>query len=296
MKIFGKRKKNLGDIFTLFRPKHWIKNIFVIAPLIFSFSFMDIDRVLFSLVAFFCFSLAASAVYTANDVFDRDRDKMHPEKKNRPIASGRVSVRLGISFSIILSLSSISIAYLISPMSALTTLFYLVINLFYSLYLKHVALLDVFTIATGFVLRVVMGAVSIQVDISTWILLVTVFLSLFLGFGKRYNELLLENSHDHREVLGSYSTNLLSLFMAMSAVLTIVIYTFYTIDPVVVGRFHTTRLMYTIPVVVFGIFRYMQLVIQEKTGGDVAEVVLADNFIKVAVLLYVLQVLWAFQW
>ncbi len=286
----------IRDIIILFRPKHWIKNIFVIAPLVFSFSFIKLDQVIVSLIAFFCFCLAASAVYTANDLFDRDRDKLHPKKMNRPIASGRISVPIAITLTTILSIASIGISYLISPISATITLLYLLINLLYSLYLKHVALLDVFTIASGFVLRVVMGAVSIQVEISTWILLVTVFLSLFLGFGKRHNELSLDNGQDHREVLGAYSTRLLSLFMAMSAVLTIVIYTFYTIDPVVVIRFHENRLMYTIPVVVFGVFRYMQLVIQENSGGDVAEVVLSDKFIKIAILIYLIQILWAFQW
>ncbi len=283
------------DIIRLLRPKHWIKNGFVLIPLIFSFQFLVVEKLLLSLVAFASFCLAASAVYVANDIIDRGRDRLHPQKRHRPIAAGRVSVGTGVIAASVLAVAAIVPPVFFTPACSLIIVAYLLMNLAYSLYLKHLVLIDVFTLAAGFVLRIAMGAAIIQVPISEWLILVTIFLSLFLGFGKRHHELTLERSVEHRGVLGSYSPEMLLLFMAMSAVLTIVVYTFYTIDPAVAEQFNSGRLVYSIPAVVFGVFRYFQLVAHEKLGGDVAEVVTGDIYIILAVGVWAAQVAWAYQ-
>ena len=280
---------------ALMRPKHWIKNLFIVAPLIFSFQFMNFSQVLTTALAVLCFSLAASAVYIMNDIFDKDCDKKHPKKKYRPIASGVISVKKGVACSLLLTVISIGLSFLISYLAAIITTAYLILNLLYSTHLKHIVIIDVFTISAGFVLRVLMGGVVNGVPISEWLILTTIFLSLFLGFGKRYGELLNNDGLKHREVLGHYTKDMLSLFMAMCAVLTIVIYTLYTIDPVISERFYRSRLLAAIPFVVFGVFRYFQMVLSERSGGDVVDVISKDRYIKLTVLIWFGVVIWAIR-
>jgi len=170
------------QFFVLLRPKHWIKNVFVLAPLIFSFQFLVFSLSFRTFAIVISFSLAASSVYIINDIFDIERDRNHPEKKNRPIASGRVPIRSAVFLIVILIINSLCIAFLISIYALLILSIYIVINFLYSSWLKHLTLIDVFVIAIGFVLRVISGAVAANVAVSEWIILVTFFLSLFLGF------------------------------------------------------------------------------------------------------------------
>jgi len=286
----------LKDIIKLIRPKHWIKNAFVLAPLIFSFQFLILRQVVSAINAFFCFSFAASSVYILNDIIDREKDKLHPIKSKRPIAAGRISARLGFILSLLLAAASLALSFMISLRAVGITLFYLIINLLYSLYLKQLVIVDVFTIALGFVLRVIMGAIAIQVDISAWIILATGFLSLFLGFTKRYNEIFMENGADHRAVLGLYSKQSLLIYITISAVLTIVVYAFYTVDSAIAIHFFSNRLIYSLPIVLFGVFRYIYLVLQKNVGGDVAEVVTRDKYIIIDIIIWLLSLAWAFRW
>lgn len=283
-------------ILRLLRPKHWVKNVFVLAPLFLAFRFNDLEAVIASLAGFAGFSLAASAVYVGNDIVDREKDRLHETKRYRPVASGRVSVPLALMVLVLLVAASVSMAFALAPMAGVITLTYLVLNTAYSLGLKNVVIIDVFVIAAGFVLRVWMGAEVIDVPVSQWTILITIFLSLFLGFSKRRNEIEKTEAWKHRGVLDAYSPDLLTIYIVMSAVLTITAYTFYTIDESITARFDPAVLIYSIPVVVFGLFRYMLLVIGRGEGGDVAELVTKDLPIVLSVIVWSGLLIWAHLW
>jgi 4-hydroxybenzoate polyprenyltransferase len=277
----------LKSFFKLIRPKHWVKNFFVIAPLIFTLKFMEIKSILLILKAFISFCLVASSIYILNDIVDKNNDKIHPKKKFRPIASGNISIsRALFIFLFIFSLSCI-FAFLINLRVLGVILLYFFINILYSFKYKKVVILDVFFIAFGFILRIYAGSFAINVNISHWIILTTFFVSLFLGFGKRLNEInLLSEKNNHRHVLRFYSKDLLNNFLIITSTLTIISYALYTIDPRVISKFGTDNLIYSVPLVVFGVFRYLYLVFQEKKGGDVAETVMRDLWIIFTCLIW----------
>ncbi len=245
----------------LMRPKHWVKNAFVLAPLMFSKKIVELAPLEHSLIAFVAFSLAASLVYIINDIADAEKDKAHPQKKNRPIASGAISKQKASMLGIALIIINAVIMSCLPLMSVFIIIAYFIMNLAYSIRLKHIMLFDVFIIAFGFILRVYAGAYAILVPVSHWIFLATFFISLFLGFGKRRNELfvLSEDKIKHRPVLKNYNETLLDFFIMISATLTIITYTFYTIDDDTVAKFGTNNLIYTLPMVTYGMFRYLYI-------------------------------------
>lgn len=282
------------DIFKLIRVQHWVKNLFIFVPLIFALKFTEIDLIVKSIIAFFSFSFASSFVYIINDIVDRENDREHPKKKNRPIAKGSISVSNAIILSFFIFLSSASLALYLNIPTAIVVSIYLVMNIFYSFILKNVVLIDVFTIAIGFVLRVVVGAISINVEISTWVLLTTFFISLFLGFGKRRCELELANDgRDYRPVLDHYSIQLLDYMIVVSLTLTIIAYSLYVVDPIIVSKFKTDKLMYTIPLVVYGVFRYLHSIYVKKEG-EPSEIIFSDYGLIISVLLWGVSVLTIF--
>ena len=276
----------IRDYVRLIRIKHWVKDVFVFAPLIFSLNFYKpiyIGRTLI-MVAAFC--LAASSVYVFNDVADRERDRLHPKKKDRPIASGAVPVRSALILSAVLFLASVAVCTILGLPSVLIVLTYIAMNVAYSLLLKKQTFIDVMVIATGFLLRVVAGAIAINVELSSWMLLTTFFLSLFLGFGKRRKEVT-EGSNRHRAVFQDYTVELLNSLIIISASLTIITYSLYVVTSKAMIDLGRDRFIATIPFVVFGVFRYMFLIYRHNNGGDPAEVLLKDKVLLIDIALWV---------
>jgi 4-hydroxybenzoate polyprenyltransferase len=276
----------IRDYVRLIRIKHWVKDVFVFAPLIFSLNFYKpiyIGRTLI-MVAAFC--LAASSVYVFNDVADRERDRLHPKKKDRPIASGAVPVRSALILSAVLFLASVAVCTILGLPSVLIVLTYIAMNVAYSLLLKKQTFIDVMIIATGFLLRVVAGAIAINVELSSWMLLTTFFLSLFLGFGKRRKEVT-EGSNRHRAVFQDYTVELLNSLIIISASLTIITYSLYVVTSKAMIDLGRDKFIATIPFVVFGVFRYMFLIYRHNNGGDPAEVLLKDKVLLIDIALWV---------
>ena len=275
------------------RPHQWVKNAFVIAPLIFSGKFIDPLAMRASIWAFFAFSLCASAIYLINDTIDYKHDLEHPKKRSRPIASGAVHRGVAVFMSLICVSIGITLGWGLSPATTAALAVYVVMNLGYSLGLKHLFLVDVFFIAFGFLLRVSVGAFAIEVSLSPWLLLCTLFIALFLGLCKRRHERLSlgENAVKHRALLASYSLPFLDQLILITASATLMCYALYTIDPFVCARLHTNGLILTLPLVLFGIFRYLGLVYQRNEGGSPTQVVLRDRGIQVILALYVVTCL-----
>jgi len=263
---------------SLMRPKHWLKNVFVLAPVAFAGQITDPVHLRAVMLAFGAFCLAASAIYCFNDVCDLQADKNHPRKSKRPVASGAVSVAAALSFAVILAAAGLAISSWVDSRFLTTVLCYLAINVYYTIRGKHMVIGDAFCIAIGFVLRVIGGAYAINVDPTGWIVITTFFLSLFLGFGKRRNEIVVleSESMDHRPVLGEYNLPLLDQIMVATGTISIISYAIYTLDHNVIVKFGTDKLFYTVPFVAYGVFRYTHLLLKSK-DGDPTEIVTSDR-------------------
>lgn len=280
----------LRQILKLIRVKQWIKNAFVLAPLLFSLNFMNIDLCLKELLAFFAFSFTASTVYVMNDIIDRQKDALHPTKKHRPIASGAVSVPMALTIVCGLLIAAAFCLYTLPLKTTLSVLLYILLNILYSAKLKHVVLIDVFIIAIGFILRVYAGAYAISVPVSSYIFMTTLFISLFLGFTKRKMELL-HSGAKTRKVLQNYSDAMVNQYILISVALTIMCYALYTLEPSTIARFETNRLIYSVIFVIYGMFRYLYILDKHKDVEDPTENVLKDKGLISVCLLYVFYVL-----
>jgi 4-hydroxybenzoate polyprenyltransferase len=276
----------IRDYVRLIRIKHWIKDVFIFAPLIFSFNFYKPSYIGRTLIMCAAFCLAASAVYVFNDVADRQRDRLHPKKKDRPVASGAVPVRSALILAALLLVAAVAVSAVLGLPSVLTVLAYIGLNAAYSLLLKNQTFIDVMVIATGFLIRLVAGAVAINVELSSWMLLTTFFLSLFLGFGKRRKEVT-EASTGHRAVFQDYSVELLNSLIIISAALTIITYSLYVVTSKAMIALGRDKFIATIPFVVFGVFRYMYLIYRQNNGGDPADVLLRDKAMLIDIALWV---------
>ena len=276
----------IRDYVRLIRIKHWVKDVFIFAPLIFSFNFYKPSYIGRTLIMCAAFCLAASAVYVFNDVTDRQRDRLHPKKKDRPVASGAVSVRSALILAALLLVAAGAVSGILGRSSVLIVLAYIGLNAAYSLLLKNQTFIDVMVIATGFLIRVVAGAIAIDVELSSWMLLTTFFLSLFLGFGKRRKELA-EASTGHRAVFQDYSIELLNSLIIISAALTIITYSLYVVTSKTMIALGRDKFITTIPFVVFGVFRYMFLIYKQNNGGDPAAVLLRDRAMLIDIALWV---------
>ncbi len=277
-------------LFRLIRPKQWIKNFFVFAPLLFSRHIFQPEFLIPSLAAFFIFSLASSAVYIINDIMDVESDRVHPKKKYRPIASGEISVKQALIFLVILVIVIIAgLVFQRAVFSAVIVL-YLVTNLLYSLKVKSIVLLDVFFISFGFMLRVLGGAAAIGVTVSSWMILTTIFISLFLAISKRRSELSQivnkDNIDKQRKVLKEYSVEFADQINTIAAAGTIISYALYTVSERTVNTFGTEKLIYTTPFVIYGIFRYMYLMHQKNLGESPTSIVTKDIPIILDVLFW----------
>lgn len=272
----------------LIRIKQWMKNIFIFAPLIFSHHLLNIQDITKTVTVFFAFSLVSVLVYIINDIHDCKQDAIHPEKKSRPIASGTVSKSQALITGIILFIAGISIAFLVKrPQVIITLLAYLIINMLYTFFLKQIAILDVFIIAVGFCIRVIIGAVAIDVQPSQWIISTTFAISLVLGFGKRRHELLSlkQEAVEHREILGEYTPRLLDIMIAVSSSITAISYMFYTMESGI------SKLFYTFPLVLYALFRYLYLIYDKNKGGKPEEDLINDKGIIITVILWGLMII-----
>ncbi len=270
------------------RPAQWLKNVLVFAPLIFAHQALERHALLRSLAVFGLFCLASGAVYLVNDLLDRASDRGHPVKRRRPIACGELSPVAAGAAAALLGFGAIAVAALLDRRVAFVLGVYLLVNLLYSRVLKHLVILDVMTIAAGFVLRVVAGGIAVGVALSSWLLLCTSLLALFLGFGKRRHELVLleVNASTHRPILSEYSPYFLDQLIAVVTTSTLVTYALYTMDPLVQQKLGTPYLPLTIPFVLYGIFRYLYLVHQKQEGGDPSQIIFNDKPLLLNVLLW----------
>jgi len=285
----------IKDIVASLRPQQWVKNVVLFAGLIFSQNFFNPYKGLIVFVAAFIFCLASSGVYLINDVLDLEWDKKHPQKKLRPIASGKISLKLARLIGYFLIFWAIIAASFLNNNFAFIIALYAFVELFYSIILKHEVILDVFCIASGFLLRVLAGAVVINVPISNWLLICTIFISLFLALAKRrYEIVLLEtDAKDHRRVLSEYSLSFIDQMITIVTASTILAYVLYVFSPETMAKFHTKNLVYSIIFVVYGIFRYLYLVYQKKQGGSPEKLLFSDKPLMFNLILYVVFVIMA---
>jgi 4-hydroxybenzoate polyprenyltransferase len=285
----------LRALFKSMRPRQWTKNIIVYAALVFDQQFFHLGAFLRTTAGFILFCLISSAVYIFNDLADVESDRQHPEKKNRPIASGKLPISVAWSAGIALVLISLPLGYLLSPAFFAVLLVYFLLNLAYSLWLKHIAILDVLIIAAGFVLRVHAGVTLIHVErFSPWLYVLTTLFALYIGFGKRRSELALlsHGAGAHRKVLDGYTLPLLDQFITIVSGMTIVVYALYTFFAPNVPANHT--MMLTIPFVLYGIFRYLYLIQASHAAGAPEEVLLSDRPLQITVALWGLAVMAVF--
>ena len=276
----------LRDWVRLLRPAQWTKNLFVLAPLLFSGKGKEPDAMVSAFLALVAFCLLASAVYSFNDVADRESDRSHPTKRNRPVASGRITTAAAIGMAAGLIVAGIGLSWAVNSRLALIAGAYLGLNLIYSFWIKHVVILDVFAIAAFFLLRLLGGSVAIAVAPSIWLLICGGLLALYLGFAKRRHELMLlgGDSTSHRKVLGDYGPAFLDQMSVVLLAVTVVSYIMYTLSPervAVSGHLLTYSLVF----VLYGVFRYLYLV-HQRGGGSPTETLLTDRSLIVAVLLW----------
>ncbi len=273
----------------LLRVHQWIKNLFVFVPLLFSMHLFEANYFLSSLKAFFMFCLASSYIYIINDIIDLEADAVHPKKKLRPLPSGKISKHNAWIVSILILLILVGLTFFTNLNFIYLLVGFILLNIFYSLYFKHIVILDVFSIAAGFSLRVLGGAAIISVPISSWLILTTMFISLFLGVMKRHSEL--EQISDDqlgstRKVLAEYSLTFTNQIATVAAAGVIICYALYTVSPRTISIFGSENLIYTTPFVVFGIFRFMYLEYLNQKGENTTQVMLTDIPMILTVILY----------
>jgi 4-hydroxybenzoate polyprenyltransferase len=278
------------------RMRQWTKNLVLFAGVIFAHQFLNRGEIGRAVIGFFSFCLLASAVYVLNDLIDIDMDRVHPKKRNRPLASGRLSIAFGwILMFVLLAagfLLSASLGRRFLPVAG----GYLLLNLLYTLLLKRIVMVDVLAISIGFVLRAVGGVALLTqpVDLSPWLLLCTFFLALFLAVGKRRHErvLLQEQAEHHRKTLAEYPPELVDQLIPVVTAATVISYAIYTVSPTTIERVGGSDLVYTVPLVVFGVFRYLYLVFRRMQGGAPSETLLTDPPMLVNVVLWLCLVVW----
>ena len=283
----------LRAILRSMRPAQWTKNLSVFAALVFAQKFFSVPLFLKSLAAFLVFCLISGGLYIFNDLRDREEDRAHPKKSQRPIARGEVSSSEALAAFLVLEGGSLAAAFFLNRNFFIAVLIYFVLQLAYSLKLKQVVILDIFVIAAGFVIRVVAGGLVIAVPISSWLLICTTLLALFLAMSKRRHELVLleEKAIDHRPILKEYSAYLLDQMIAVVTASTLIAYCLYTISAETIAKFGTEHLVWTSAFVLYGIFRYLYLVHRQGKGGSPEELVLQDKPLLLNVLLWIAAVI-----
>ena len=274
------------------RPSQWTKNLIVFAGLIFGQRLLDPGAVGNALIAFAVFCALSSVVYLINDVADRAADRQHPTKRFRPIASGALGVPVALGFAGLLTITALAVAYWLRLEFGFVATAYVALLALYSGPLKHVVIIDVLTIAIGFVLRAAAGALAVEVEIGHWLLIATVLLALFLALSKRRHELVLlgEGATSHRRILQEYSPYLLDQMISVVTASTLVAYALATVSPETIVKFGTNKLGLTLPFPLYGIFRYLYLVHQKEGGGSPSDMLLNDRPLLACVALWAIAV------
>ena len=274
------------------RPGQWVKNLFIFAGLTFSGNLFHPEVLIRVGNGFVLFSLVASSIYIFNDIIDLEYDRSHPEKKNRPLAAGLLSVPAAYAGAIVLAAAGLIGALTLDQVFFAILLSYLIINFAYTIKIKKMVILDIMCIASGFVLRVLAGTELAEVMPSDWLILCTIMLSLFLGFSKRRHELVVTGTDalSHRKVLGEYSLSFLDQMIAVATACTVMSYALYTVSPQTVSRFGTRNLVFSIPFVIYGIYRYLYLIHQKNMGGNPTRELVSDPPLLINALLWALLV------
>ena len=274
------------------RPRQWVKNLFVFAGVIFSQQLLT-PRIWPALAAFAIFCGLSGAIYLFNDVADRDKDRLHESKRLRPVASGALPLGAAVGFGVLLLAGCLAAAFRLSPAFGLVALAYGALLTAYSVWLKHLVILDVLTVAAGFVLRAVAGAVAVDVEISGWLLICTILIALFLALGKRRHEYrsLTGDAAAHRPILAEYSEGFLDQMISVVTASTVITYALYTMSPETVAKFHTRLLPLTLPFVLYGIFRYLYLLYRRDLGGNPSDLLVTDRGLLLDALLWMLVTL-----
>jgi 4-hydroxybenzoate polyprenyltransferase len=279
------------------RPKQWVKNVFIFAPIIFSLAeknsahMFQLDLIERSLLAFVLFSLSTGGIYIFNDILDRDKDRLHPEKKHRPIAAGNLPIAQAAIFAAALLICVLALTFCFNREFFYMSLFYIGINILYTLFLKSMVIIDIMVIAAGFVLRVMVGAAVNGITLYPWILISTFLLAIFLALIKRRQELLktqgLQPEKISRKTLLSYNVNLLDQMISISTATTLISYIMYVLSPDVQQKFHSAKLFYTVPFVIFGIFRYLFLSYAKGEGESPSDIIYSDLPFTVNIILWI---------
>ena len=276
------------------RPHQYIKNIFIFLPLFFALKITDTHLLIKAFIAFIAFSLVASAVYILNDYQDIEDDRQHPKKKFRPLASGAISKQQALGIMAILFLAGFALMASVSLAATAILATYVIMNITYSLRLKHIAILDVTIIATGFVLRLFVGSAATDIPLSQWIVVMTFLLALFMALAKRRDDVLiyLETGKKMRKVIDGYNLQFLDAAMAIMASVVIVAYTIYTTSPEITEKFHTHYLYLTALFVILGIMRYLQVAFVHLDSGSPTKIVLKDRFMQIVLLGWAITFAW----
>jgi len=277
----------------LIRPQQWIKNGFVLIPMFFGGRLLNADDAIASVVTFFAFSFAASAIYCFNDIVDVDADRRHPVKCHRPIASGAVSVPTAYALMAVLALLSALLLFFLPQRAGETAgivAFYFLLNMAYCIWLKRHAIIDVCTVAFGFVLRILAGGMACNVAVSNWLVLMTFLLALFLSFAKRRDDVLRmnETGEPPRRNTIRYNITFVNQAITITGTVTLVCYIMYTVSPEVVSRFHAPYLYLTSIFVLVGLLRYMQLTVVDEVSGDPTKILLRDRFTQAIVVAWIM--------
>ncbi|PJA99139.1 MAG: decaprenyl-phosphate phosphoribosyltransferase [Ignavibacteriales bacterium CG_4_9_14_3_um_filter_30_11] len=279
----------------LLRIPQWIKNLFVLVPLIFSKQLFNVSSFKDASFGFLLFCLVSSIVYIINDIIDIESDRQHHEKKHRPLATGKIKTSNAIILAILLIAIAGILSFKVNISFILLLLSYLALNLIYSFSFKHIVILDIFSIAAGFILRVIAGAVIINVEISSWLILTTMFISLFLAIMKRRAELninLEDEEKVSRKVLTQYTKGFTEQIASIAATAVLVCYALYTVSDRTVSVFGTDNLIFTLPFVTYGIIRYMYLVFIDKKGENTAAIIFTDAHIGINFILYIITTIY----
>ena len=279
----------MKDIITLLRPHQYVKNIFIFAPLLFAFHFNSAD-VYNSLIAFILFSILASSIYILNDLMDIEEDKKHPTKKNRPLASGKVNKSTAKTLFISLSSITFILSFIFNLELFIVLLAYFILNIAYSLKLKHIAIVDIFIISTGFVLRLFAGSLVTDIPLSMWIIIITFLLAIFLALAKRRDDVLLSlQGKETRKNIDGYNLEFVNAAMVLMSGVVIVSYLQYSVSAEVITRVGSEYLFLTTFFVILGILRYMQITFVEQQSGSPTKIVLKDKFLQITIIFWILS-------
>jgi 4-hydroxybenzoate polyprenyltransferase len=279
----------IQEVVKSLRVQQWIKNFFVFAPLIFSQNVFNLPLLIKTIFAFVLFCLLSGAAYILNDIQDLEEDKLHPVKSKRPLASGRLKKNHALIAGVFLLLFGLAGAYLLNVHFFIALLIYAILQIAYSGWLKHVVIIDVFLIATGYLIRVIAGGLAIQIQLSPWLFICTILIALFLALSKRRHELVLldKNAEIHRPILKEYTPQLLDQMIAVVTASTVISYCLYTVSSETVAKFGTKNLLFTVPFVLYGIFRYLYLVHQKEEGGSPEALIIKDKPLLVDLFLWI---------